>query len=450
MLRLVKGTWEQVGQGCAAIPTPADEHSAPRVAAVKQALKNARGVISVGLPSRETMYRVAMLPSVDPDELAGMAELQMDKFSPLQSEAMLSGAEVLAQGEASSLVAMAATKREVVDELGVLFSAAGGYPDWVDMDALGRLHLLKQAGRIPALGVKGFLILDKGELDLMVVRDGTLLVCQALTAADEGEERSEWVDELLEDMGFTFTMLETEWGGTEPFGFEIWRAEDQPADDLQKRIGGLPEISSVSMHALGDLPSISSGLAWRVAEPVEPLHLDLAPPEWRDVEKNRLFMRRFWQTTLVFVAVWVLVVATFEALLRLERGRVQRLQNEVAALEAPALDVSRLQGKVMEFRQYADRTHSALECLRVISADLPRGMDLTSYIYRKENTLTLRGETDDAEKVYNFIQALERTEMFPQVKSDGITTRAGSKSQFGVTIGLPSNEPLMEEEGGAS
>ena len=93
-----------------------------------------------------------------------------------------------------------------------------------------------------------------------------------------------------------------------------------------------------------------------------------------------------------------------------------------------------------EFTQYADRTHSALECLRRVSESLPAGADLTSYVYRKGASLALRGEADVPDKVYAFIQALEKAELFLEVKSEGISTRntpQGNRSQFGVTIRLP-------------
>jgi hypothetical protein len=109
-------------------------------------------------------------------------------------------------------------------------------------------------------------------------------------------------------------------------------------------------------------------------------------------------------------------------------------------MEKPALEIRRLRAKVREFTQYADRSNSALECLRVVAETLPRGTELTSFVYRKGNTLSLRGEAEAPDMVYAFIQAVEKTEHFPEVKSDGVSTRTtpqGPRSQFGATIRLP-------------
>jgi hypothetical protein len=126
----------------------------------------------------------------------------------------------------------------------------------------------------------------------------------------------------------------------------------------------------------------------------------------------------------------------------MQRGRLARLQAQVVEMEGPAKEIRRLRAKTLEFAQYADRTYSALECLRVVSAGFPPGMDLTSFVYRKGNSLSLRGESDAPDKVYGFIQTLEQTEIFPEVKFEGVSTRntpQGARSQFGVTIRLPGN-----------
>ena len=77
---------------------------------------------------------------------------------------------------------------------------------------------------------------------------------------------------------------------------------------------------------------------------------------------------------------------------------------------------------------------------QAITVHLPPGVELTSFIYRKGASLSLRGEADAPDKVYGFIQALEQMALFPEVKSEGISTRntpRGSRSQFGVMIRLP-------------
>ena len=142
----------------------------------------------------------------------------------------------------------------------------------------------------------------------------------------------------------------------------------------------------------------------------------------------------------IFLVAWLLALGVFWTLLNMQRGRMVRLQAQVEETEKPALEIRRLRAKVLDFTQYADRSRSALECLRVLAETLPPGTELTSFVYRKGSTLSLRGEADAPDKVYEFIQELEKTELFPEVKSEGVSTRntpQGARSQFGATIRLP-------------
>ena len=154
----------------------------------------------------------------------------------------------------------------------------------------------------------------------------------------------------------------------------------------------------------------------------------------------------------VFVALWLLALGVFFTMLNVRRARLSDLEAKVEAVEKPAAEVRRLRAKVMDFAAYADRSRSALECLRAMSEALPPGVELNSFIYRKGTSLTLRGEADDSERIYAFTRGLDESGLFDDVKSDGISMKPGAgggaaKYTFGITAALPGNGD--EAEGGA-
>ena len=442
VLRRVKESWEVSSLGEAQLPVPEGGGAAGTGAALKPYLKQFKGKISVALPTGSVLLRVALLPSTDAAELRGMAELQTDKFSPFPVETMALGAEVLDASETSALVAMAAVRREVVDMAGLPFQETGMPPDVVDVAALGWWWGLKQAGVVPAHGSQIFLRATGDSLDMAVARDGMPLLFRALPAPPaEGDAaaRAEWAGECAEEASYSLTALETEWGGAGMLTLHVFHSADLPiewAEGLRVALG----LEALFTHGLEKLPTLSEGVARRLTAPAGLLAMDLAPEAWREADAKRRLHRKWLQTATIFLGVWLLALGGFWTLLNMQRGRMASLQAEVEALEKPALEVRRLRAKVREFSQYADRTHSALECLRVVSEALPAGAELTSFVYRKGSTLSLRGEADAPDKVYAFIQALERTERFPEVKSEGGSTRTtaqGARTQFGATIRLP-------------
>ena len=440
VLRRMKETWEVHARGHADLPAPEGADGAASAAALKPYLREFKGQLAIALPLERVLLRVALLPSTEAEELRGMADLQTDKFSPFPVETVISGVEVLEASGASSLACMAVVRREDVESLGRLFQEAGGLPDKVDAEALGWWWGVRHGGKIPAHGSQILLRATAAGVDMAVVRDGAPLMFRSLpgrVAAEGGHDG--WIDECVEEVADSLTALETEWGGTGAPTLHVFHETALPlecAERLRKALG----LEAVFAHALDDLPTASEGVARRLAEPAVPLAMDLTPAEWRAAEETRQMRRKWLRAATVFLAAWLVAVGAFWVLLNVQRGRLARLRAQVEEIEAPAMEIRRLRAKVAEFTQYADRTHSALECLRLVSESLPAGADLTSYVYRKGATLALRGEADVPDKVYAFIQALEKAELFLEVKSEGISTRntpQGNRSQFGVTVRLP-------------
>lgn len=441
VLRRAKESWEVFAQDHADRPAAEGEAEGWTAAVLKPHVRQFKGEISVALPTDRVLLRVALLPSTDAGELRGMAELQADKFSPFPVETMALSAEVLDASETSSLMAMAVVQREEVDRAGRLLQEAGAPADVVDVEVLGWWWGLKHGDQVPAQGSQIFLRADGTDLHMVVARDGMPLVFRALTpppAGTDPAERAEWLEECAEEMTYSLTELETEWSGAGSLTIHVFHAAGVAVDwaeTLRKTL----DLEALFTHALEDLPTTSEGIARRLAAPARPLAMDLAPEEWRTADAERRTRRNLLRAATVFLSVWLLALGVFWTLLNLQRGRMARLQAQVDALEQPAREVRLLRRKVLELEQYADRSRSVLECLRVVSEKMPAGMDLNQFAYSKGNKLELRGDADASDKVYEFSQEMENTGLFMEV-SENISSdasRRGRRTQFTLTFRLP-------------
>lgn len=446
VLRRMKESWEISSQGSAPIPEAHEESNGVSSAVLKPHLKHFQGQISVALPTDRVLLRVALLPSTDTEELRGMAELQTDKFSPFPVESIASGAEVIETSETSSLVAMAVVRQEDVEAAGQSFQEAGALPDVVDVAALGWWWGLRQGDWVPSHGSQIFLRSTSDSLDMVLTRDGAPLLFRSLSvppSAGNGleAERAEWLMDCTEEVGYSLTSLETEWGGADAPTLHVFHAEEvstEWAGLLQKELG----LESLFIHPLEKLPAVSEGVARRLAEPSRSLAMDLAPEAWRVADMERRTRRKLLRSATIFLVIWLVSIGGFWSWLNIKRGQMDRLKSQVEALEGPARKIRILRAKVRDFTLYANRSHSALECLRIVSETLPQGTDLTSFIYRKGGSLSLRGVADIPDHVYAFIKALQDTDQFPEVSSEGISTKntpQGPRSQFGAKILLPGN-----------
>jgi Tfp pilus assembly protein PilN len=432
-LRRRKGQIEVAAQQSRPIDS---EDEAARAAALKAVLAQIQGPIAVALPTELVLMRVVSVPTTDIEEIREMASLQVDKFSPFPSEQMAVGQEVLAQQEQSARVLIAACRREHVTRVGDEFHAAGRLPRDIDVAVLGWWRLLTQEGCVQKEGLRMVLVAEARSAELIVARDGAPVVIRSLGAPSAGDPGLS-AREIADEINYTLTTLETEWGAPAPAMLHVWRSRDVPnvfVDELRAACD-----ATLESHVLDTLPPLSEGLARRALER-GPHMLDLAPAEWKAALAARRLQRRLAIIGGVFALVWLLAVGALAVGLQIQKNRLADARAQLLALREPARAVEQLKDQVRSLERYLDPKYSALECLREISERLPEGVELTAFTYKKYGQIALRGEADRSDPIYDFFQALEESELFPSVKPEGVTQqqRGGqSRSQFKITIELP-------------
>ncbi len=411
-----------------------------------------QGNLVLGLSTASVMAKVTKFPSADPEELRGMAELHLDGVSPYALESMEWGAEIVGGEGEERQVAMAAAPTGAVESAGGAFQALRALPDRVDLNILGWWRSLQDAGLLEGDGDVAAIRLAKGGdgTEALVARGGRPIWAGAWDAVPEGEEgMAAWAEGCAEEFGMALTGLESEWG--EGNGLRILVAEEEGTQEAGKALGaalakaagcGPEEVKVVE----GEPVRASEGLARRFLEPAEGLWMDLAPAAWGEMEEERRVKQGFLRAAAVFAVCWLAGVGVFLTLLSVRRAQLAELEREAEALEIPAREVRALRGKVLELAQYADRTVSPLECLRVVSEVMPDGVEMNSFVYNKGSDLKLRGDAQSAAGVYEFVTALEETGMFPEVRNDGVNTRGGQNA-YSLTVILPGGEGLAREGG---
>ncbi len=466
VLRRVKEGWAVARQGRAEL-----EGHALDGAFLKGLQHPFKGAVVLGLPQEEVLLRVAPMPSTDPGELLEMAELQVEKFAPYGLESMAYGAESLAvQEDGETLLAMAAARLESVEAAGAAFQEVGVLPDCVDLSCLGWWHGLRSGGTVPDVGEWMAVRLDAGGGDVLLARDGRPVRAFVLpglpSGAGEGEGAEEgaagapdgellrsWAGECREQLAYELMAAEADNGVTGRAGITILfegASAEAAAEALAAEWRQMEGIGEVRVASAAELPSASEGLARRYAEPAEGLAMDLAPASWQEAERERQFRRRLLQVSGAFVAAWALAVLVFLGWLHMRRAALASAEARAQELERPAMAVRALRATLNELQVYADRSASPLECLRAVSIALPPGVTMNSFVYVKGQDLKIRGEAREAQAVYDFVSALEDSELFPAVHNDGVNTRAG-QTAFQLTAFLPgsTNAPPAVADTGA-
>lgn len=434
--RTVLAETEPSEEGAApAEPAKADKgavaSSSDRLRAETSQLK---GDVSVGLASEDLLLRVVTLPAAAEEELQGMVQLQIDKFSPFPVESLVVAHEVLRADDDQALVLIAGIKKVNVESLGTVLVNAGIRPVRADAVILAWYRLLQDAGETgDAEGRRIVIFMDATSAELMLLDKQVPILCRSL-GTREGLSEQEFADEVTREVSHSLMSAELEHGSVDADAV-IWQA-DTDAGPVREALAGLCS-DSVGVKSVADLSPVTEGLARRMTRPAG--KLDLTPAAWRSAFQARQLKRRLVLAVASLAAIWLGGAAVIWGGVALQRVRLRALEARQEEWSAPAMAVRAMRRRVSVIKPYTDRTHSALECLRELSARQPPGIDLQSFSYRKGEAVRIVGEANDSKQIYEFKDELDKAGLFPSVTL-GSQNLIKNKWRFDVDIALPGEE----------
>jgi hypothetical protein len=439
-LRQVKNRWEvKETRTVERVPPPAPAEGVmgahPLVHDLEPVADELEGACSIALPARQVLLRVVDLPTPDPDEIEGMIELQVDKFSPFPVEHLIVSYEQLEASEHSTRVLIAAVQRRDVENLGDAFQDLGAALWHIDVDVLGWWHLLAEAPASADSGFQVTLLTQPDDTLLVVSQNGTPMLFRSLGDPHD-TDRTGFIDAVAEEINYTLTSMEAEWGVATVPQVTVWHAEPD-ASDLVEGLGKVLGIPTQGVP-LSQLPPLSQGLAQRAAER-GPGMVNLAPPEWAADRDSRKWKRNLILASSILFAIWLVVVGSFLGVLGARKAGLAKVRAQAEALAGPAEEVRIIQEKIAFLEQYKDRTRSALEVLRGATLALPSEVELSAFIYKKNGKLTLRGEAAQQPPIIDFFQALQDDPIFGEVtpgKIQGSTRSGTTRMSFSVSADL--------------
>ena len=407
----------------------ADELLAKQLRALAPRLK---GECNVALPAERLLIRVLDLPTTDPEEIEAMIELQIEKISPFPVDRLQIGYERLGETETTARVMVVGARLEDVDRIGDLFHGAGLTPRWIDVDVLGWWHLLRKEERVAKFGREVVLLEESHRQTLIVAQAGAPLAIRALPEAGELTEEEQYAV-VVEEIDYTLTSLETEWGAVDHIHYAIWYDRDPPealAAALQEATG-----EEAPMRTLNDLPPLSQALAERASERDE-ARVDLAPPDWEEQDEARSTWRTLVLATSILLVVWVALLAAFQVALGMRRAELTDVRARRQGLIEPVQQIRETMKKVEDLRGYTDRTYSSLEVLREVAVAMPPEIDLSSFTFTKGGSVGVHGEAAREDPIFQFMERLQGSALFREVKLDRIEERARAgevRSIFRIT-----------------
>jgi len=439
VLRKTRNTTEKVREGSTPIPqSVSDLEEAPLFPqnVLAEIRKNFRGIVTVSLPSSKLLMRILELPSIDPDEIQAMVELQIAQISPFPADQLTLSYELLHEAENHSRVLAVAAPRKTVDELGELFKAEHVYIRSLDAEILAWWSLLLSHSDLSSTGRVVLILEEHTEFSMIVVDDGVPVCFRSLELFHDFTDETV-LREIVEEMKYTLLSLEAEYGHYEEWSIEFWNEAEIPEPLIHMLNDECTQ--TIHLHDLGSIPPLSEGLALRSAERTRH-HVELVPREWVELQRRKRFMRVASIASACVLSIWFVVIGISGTLFSIQKSSFNRLKKEAETYSVPARTAQAARAEMLSLEKYADHSRSALECLREITVTLPDAVEITSFSYTKGKAVRLNGTGERSDAIYDYFQKLGELDIFDGVENSKII----KNTRFSITANLP--HPETEEQ----
>ena len=379
----------------------ADKPLARAVCAAKMAL-GAHQVV-LGLPLARLLVRMIRLPVEVRDDLADVVALQMDKLSPFPGEELSVGYEILSESEKELWVFAAAMPVAVFKELVVALQIAKLNVVRTDATVLGWFRSLCGPCGFTNAGRRLVLMDPDDGWDLLVVDNGVPVLVRGLGAL---------VDAAAFIREITLSLMNAELdAGHQPVVDVLVISGKAPTPELSAK---LMDLTGVEVRYM-EPPATDGGVEGVALRSVEGASLDLTPQIWRDEFKAARIRKRILTGAGIALGLWALLMTILFSgplVYRQMTARVNKASKEHAKAYK---QVSDTRERVKLISAYMDRSFSALELLRMGAVNLPPGITLIGFNYRRDDGVKFSCEADAANLVYDFKDLMTADTLFETV-----------------------------------
>lgn len=370
----------------------------------------------LSLPLNRLIVKVVRVPAEHVQDAVAFAAPVLQSMSPYPDEPLTVSCDKLHETPDGAVALVLALPESAADDIADALDAAKLSVTRVDATVLGRLRGMW--GEVAPDDSRRMVLFAEADCIDVLVLDGTV-PCEVRAVSVSGDLYREALLSLLAAESFA---------GVRPLA-EIVLCGDVPEADGLSALAPVRRIESV--------PDPAPGLAERAADP---LCANALPDSWREVLEESRFKSKLKGFLIAAGVVWALVMGILFGV-PLAYGFMADHQKELSREHMRAYnEVKEMRDKVRLVQKYSDHSRSALEILKAVSDRLPAGVELTSWNFRRGESVRVSGEASETSPVYQFKDRLADTGAFEGGVTLSPIRSQGGKQKFDIECKFVADE----------
>ncbi len=391
------------------------------------------------LPRNQVTIRNLELPSVDPNEIRDIINIQAGKQTPFPRDELIADYQIIGSSRQHyTKILLAIAQKSVVN--GHL-DGLSGRREAVRKIVLGSECLVNWYPFIyPKIRDETFAIVyfDVTFSDFCVLSRGKLLFSRLLGVDTRGLSDEGWHRRFEEEISYAVTGYKEENIGpsfnkvtlldtnkflddskdilTKRFSLQVFGPfEDSKAIRLSK------EADTFLRQQKDEVVSFSK-LIGLMLDPGRPA-LDFSPLDMKMERRERARKKKFAVTATLLAAIFFVGLMIFLEGVYSKTLILRRMDAQLKRLEQETSGIQKDSARIELIKKRLDAKSSAIEVLVELYKNAPPGAYLTAIVYDESGTVSLRGTSTVISDVYKYVKALKASPIFSDVKAKYVTKR---------------------------
>lgn len=425
-------------------------------------------LFALSIPHNQVIIKNIELPSTNPLEIKDMIELQVGKQTPFAREEIIYGYEILsATDDGYSRIMLVIVRKEIVNRLLNILEGAKIKTEQVSLSSEGLLNwfltFCKQKNqKKPCILVD----INYAASDFEIIWNNKLIFSRniSLGLSQAGSDINEWQSKFIKQINNSMTAISLYTYQNEIMDEDMDRIIISGAErltslldkdvlkkelnldvDIISQFNNLPESNDLKKDYKETARDVSFSALLGLVFTYPEHKINLIPHELLIEKGVKERGRDLYFFGIYMVFILATVSSIFLGRIYNKESYLNRLEKEISKTKDK---VNKINNMITEIDLIEERTKTknySLSLIYEIHRLISPEIHLISFSYDGKNNLVLRGSSNETSAVYKFINTLEKSDYFKDVKTGSISKqKTGNKemTDFDITCNLEKEEDI--------
>ncbi|MDP8298193.1 MAG: pilus assembly protein PilM [Candidatus Orphnella occulta] len=437
-----------------------DDKAPDRISALLKELNVDSSLLTVSIPHQLVVIKSLELPSVNPAEVKDMVELQIGKQTPFTKEEIIYDYEIVStNAEGYSRITLVIVHQDVVRTYLKTLEKAGLMTERIALSSEGLFDWRKIACKQEASGQPYALIdVDYDMSDFIVNLGDKVIFYRNISVGflQSAEALDKWHAKFIEEINHSIYAYHSEMINEEITRIIITGAEILTTSlnkDILKAVVGLPvdiipqtENITLTDKCLigysGIANNVSLSCLFGLALNPDGIRINLIPQQLQIEKEVREKGKDLYFFGMYLAFILAIASSIFLGRLYTKEQYLKELKQQVAKVQGRVSTISNMIDETETIKLRSNTKNLVLNCIFENHKIIPPDIYLTSIRFNGKDRLTIRGASTIMSEIFKFVNVLEESKYFEDVKTKFVTTRkvkGGDLTEFEIICPLDVN-----------